>query len=546
MSDKDITIGIKTTADTKGAQSAAKSLDQLKKEASEANKALRDFKASSAGLNDVGSRAKAAANDLGQMEKQVGKLGTSRGNSGMAVLELSRAFEDAQYGIRGVLNNIPGIITQLGGGAGLAGVISLVAVAGSSLWTIMSSGSKDAKKEAVDFLDIYKKIADEFGNAALEIEKKRGEGIEKNAANKKAAAADEQRTADAAAKLEQQRIKDTGVIEVGRAKLELLQLDDTLSRSSGETAVRLAKEREQIIKNIVALEEKSVEMARQSEARAAKVKVDAAKANLDNASGTAEFAQGRFFDAEREKSGTADRLAAAITDQTRTIDALIQLQSEARAGAASSTNPFNTLGFQDTVLELEQKIQAAYKNPSETEAALKVKLEQAGATSEEAKANFKTASEDQKAAAEALKAAATNYESLLASQDQSRVSSLQQQELGAGEEILKVGRDVTQAAKDAIAQIIANAGNQGRGVNPQEQEAINAIQGIITDATPDAQQGGQLSTVLAMLNVTLAAKDATLSTGVEALLQTTRALTKKYESLNQKIADTKEKVDQLK
>ncbi|HEY1100252.1 MAG TPA: hypothetical protein VGF99_15045 [Myxococcota bacterium] len=49
-------------------------------------------------------------------------------NLGGAVLELSRGFEDAQYGMAGVLNNIPSLVTQLGGGMGLAGVISVVAV----------------------------------------------------------------------------------------------------------------------------------------------------------------------------------------------------------------------------------------------------------------------------------------------------------------------------------------------------------------------------------------------------------------------------------
>lgn len=48
---------------------------------------------------------------------------------GMGVLEVSRAIEDAQYGIRGVLNNIPSIIQSFGGSMGLAGVISITAVA---------------------------------------------------------------------------------------------------------------------------------------------------------------------------------------------------------------------------------------------------------------------------------------------------------------------------------------------------------------------------------------------------------------------------------
>ncbi len=59
--------------------------------------------------------------------------GRSSQKAAMGVLELSRAFEDAQYGMRGVLNNIPGIIQSFGGGAGLAGVISIAAVALSQL-----------------------------------------------------------------------------------------------------------------------------------------------------------------------------------------------------------------------------------------------------------------------------------------------------------------------------------------------------------------------------------------------------------------------------
>lgn len=50
-------------------------------------------------------------------------------NMQMGFLELSRAFEDAQYGLRGVLNNIPTTIQMFGGPAGLAAGVSAVAVA---------------------------------------------------------------------------------------------------------------------------------------------------------------------------------------------------------------------------------------------------------------------------------------------------------------------------------------------------------------------------------------------------------------------------------
>lgn len=47
---------------------------------------------------------------------------------GRALLTFSQGAEDAQYGVKGILNNIPQLVEQLGGSAGLAGALSLTAV----------------------------------------------------------------------------------------------------------------------------------------------------------------------------------------------------------------------------------------------------------------------------------------------------------------------------------------------------------------------------------------------------------------------------------
>lgn len=62
------------------------------------------------------------------LNRQLRETEGSHLNAGRAVLELSRGIEDLQYGIGGVLNNIPSLVMALGGGAGLTGVISLLAV----------------------------------------------------------------------------------------------------------------------------------------------------------------------------------------------------------------------------------------------------------------------------------------------------------------------------------------------------------------------------------------------------------------------------------
>lgn len=63
----------------------------------------------------------------------VAQVGSSSFNAGRAVMELSRGVEDLQYGFKGVVNNIPSLVMGLGASAGVAGAISLVAVAVNQL-----------------------------------------------------------------------------------------------------------------------------------------------------------------------------------------------------------------------------------------------------------------------------------------------------------------------------------------------------------------------------------------------------------------------------
>lgn len=98
------------------------------------------------------------------------QMSTSSSNASYALLELSRGFEDAQYGMRGMLNNIPGLLMHLGGGAGLAGAVSIAAVAISILFTTMQSSSakaaealkKDAKETADEIKSLHKKLTEDI------------------------------------------------------------------------------------------------------------------------------------------------------------------------------------------------------------------------------------------------------------------------------------------------------------------------------------------------------------------------------------------------
>jgi hypothetical protein len=83
-----------------------------------------------------------------QMRREMMGLGAAGSRAGLGILAVSQAVEDAQYGIRGVLNNIPQAAMAFGGSAGLAGAISLAAVAGVALYPVMARlyGIADAER----------------------------------------------------------------------------------------------------------------------------------------------------------------------------------------------------------------------------------------------------------------------------------------------------------------------------------------------------------------------------------------------------------------
>ncbi|MGJ8674069.1 hypothetical protein [Rubritalea sp.] len=121
---------------------AVRSLDQLNDELAEARTALHSA--------EIGTEQFTAAQrrvtTIEQKRAVAMKTGAkSQRNMGLATLEASRAFEDLQYGIGGVLNNIPGLIQMLGGTAGLAGIISVVAVGASLLFKHLDEGRDKVK-----------------------------------------------------------------------------------------------------------------------------------------------------------------------------------------------------------------------------------------------------------------------------------------------------------------------------------------------------------------------------------------------------------------
>ncbi len=144
----------------------------------------------------------------------------AKATSGKAqgILEISRAVEDAQYGIRGVLNNIPQMVASFGGGAGLAGGISLAAVGLTSLLPLLSN-----------WLGITEKLDDALGGTAAKLREQADAAMQGLIPAEEAAE-------QASKKFEEQLRKEQAALDATNrsmeSKLELLKLNNSIQSAA--------------------------------------------------------------------------------------------------------------------------------------------------------------------------------------------------------------------------------------------------------------------------------------------------------------------------
>lgn len=132
-------IGVDFTLRTEDAE---RRLDQIRMRVA----GLRtDFAEGSMSVDAYEAEMRSLAQEADRLQRSLANAGNAAGridlappsrgmrNFGMAALETSRAVEDAQYGIAGVVNNIPSLVMAVGGAAGVTAVVSLAAVAVAQL-----------------------------------------------------------------------------------------------------------------------------------------------------------------------------------------------------------------------------------------------------------------------------------------------------------------------------------------------------------------------------------------------------------------------------
>jgi hypothetical protein len=121
------------------------------------------------GVSSMGKEAAAhmpKVRTLAEYMRQIPGLGaeakTGFSNAGMGMLMLSQTLDDAQYGLRGIMNNIPGLVMSFGGSAGLAGAVQVATIAFAGLAEVIVTKYKKAWDDMV-------------GNTAYEKLKQRNE-----------------------------------------------------------------------------------------------------------------------------------------------------------------------------------------------------------------------------------------------------------------------------------------------------------------------------------------------------------------------------------
>lgn len=134
---KEIEMKLKSTLDGKGVEEAKQKIDSLNK-------------------------------STDQLDKGSQQATRSIKHMGQGLLNVAYFMDDVQYGIKGILNNIPGLVIGFGGGAGLAGAVSLAVLAGAKLYEWMGNTEDKSADLAKKMKEQSKEIAESYRESLRE------------------------------------------------------------------------------------------------------------------------------------------------------------------------------------------------------------------------------------------------------------------------------------------------------------------------------------------------------------------------------------------
>ena len=553
-----------TPIDPADVKPATDSIEALTEKVEKLRRELRGVSVGSDQFEIVANRVKAAEKQLGAAEEKARRLGATvarRGDTGMAVLEFSRMIEDSQYGIRGMVNNLPTLISMLGGPAGLAGVLSLLAVIGVQVWEQMGKGTKDNTKDLEKLSEELEKAAkfyEELRQAALQDLQARGSNDQSRLEFVQRIAAMEERIAAARDTAEALRARRAGEISLAEEKLRLAREEAQIALAGGETAKALAKAREDSQKRILALEKQISEEARQRELAPLRRAVDAAGAQKADTAVDRDRARADLSEIEVERQKLAEALNASQNARLQQVEALQKELEQARADlAAEVANPRGGIGessvrreaLEDRIEQIPKEVAKLFQRP-ENETEIQARLTGGRAELEQAQANADAATERWSKAADALTEAvnrlregeergaidrgAEERRTQIAS-DQSALDAAQGQLAGAAQR----SREQIEAVLAAVLGAIGEAANQ-----PAVQTQAEAVRKVIADGL-QASEEGQVSDMLRRLVDRISTGDARRAGLLQQVLQVLDASANTDRNLESQLRDIMGRIQAL-
>ena len=313
MADQNLNIGIKVTSDTAGARQTTVAIDgvtdaieretiatnQLAAATARATEQAAQFVSANAygkfddtllKAHDAMRQTTVATNGateakkkLTQADKDAAKASTQ---SAMGFMALSNAVQDVQYGFGGIINNIPGIVSGMGLGMGVAGAAQIAGVAFGVLnknvdlfGTEAASAAKEATataNEATALANSTQRAADAAADAAKKYAELNA-ALKKTEADYKAVSAASDEAIESAKRLQDIETKRGDLqSELAMAEIDAMAAggqiskDDAAARREGVRAQRAAR--------AAALEEKAIAATIKAEEERAAAAEAAAKA----------------------------------------------------------------------------------------------------------------------------------------------------------------------------------------------------------------------------------------------------------------------------
>lgn len=538
MADKKVRIGIETTADTAGIDKTTGSLDDLQDKASRVARdglePMRDkVRVSEFGFYNLDEEIRKTNKTTESFTAGATKVETGSKNAGNALLLFSQGFEDAQYGIRGVLNNIPSLIIAMGGTAGVAGAVSVAAVSFSMLFEWMGrTGERAAEvKERISELakatgDLETQKLTQLGDT---IKARTDATIDLRADLTKVTQADNFATTsllDNAQKITLAQL--TIASAMGRrvdVYTEIQEKEQLLEKAREEaTRQRIAEERKAVEKErtdladaakrqAAEMERAAIQRQRLNEARSARsifaAEEERLKAEAEGPKVISPFAKGLSF-MQRVDAFFNDRL----TDGTLANDNVSERVGKAKAARGRLESP----DFQQEKSSLEAKVDAIAKGLADFVAPSTGRIAQA------AQEVQKQGMELQTAVDAAEKNIATLSENL-------KVDNL----TGKAEELKGLTSALGESLQTAKTEIERVAAEQGGELSATAKNALVQLSEILKDGIVDEREIQKVGQVMALINASTERFNSTVLNGLSNQVAKMEAAIKQIEDLDKRL-----------